>query len=274
VLLGGEETCLCGPGGKLEDRLARLRCDLIDEPVRYLATLKQAVLGCPPTPRRGALTRRRLHRSYRARPSEGSYPTSNRHTPCAVATAPKCRTAGGKQVSPRCLIETLGRPCGWSVAFRDPDGPALLVPAAGQVPVGFRTNCLPSGSRRDGARKRSVHQIRIRSALAVAINPRGGAHHGDHRVDPHKASHTAVAICGDEREVAKVTVRATSQQTAKLFAWAEPLRRADLGHRVCRRTRLLVGTTRHYLMVQCSAHSAARRLHLDLCHTSWHAKSL
>ena len=43
-------------------------------------------------------------------------------------------------------------------------------------------------------------------------------------VDPHKASHTAVAIGGDEREVAKVTVRATCQQTSKLLAWAEPLR--------------------------------------------------
>ena len=41
-------------------------------------------------------------------------------------------------------------------------------------------------------------------------------------VDPHKASHTAVAICGDEREVDKVTVRATCQQTVKLLAWAEP----------------------------------------------------
>ena len=41
-------------------------------------------------------------------------------------------------------------------------------------------------------------------------------------VDPHKASHTAVAIGGDEREVAKVTVRATRQQTVKLLAWAEP----------------------------------------------------
>ncbi len=41
-------------------------------------------------------------------------------------------------------------------------------------------------------------------------------------VDPHKQSHTAVAICGDEREVANVTVRATRQQTAKLLAWAEP----------------------------------------------------
>jgi hypothetical protein len=40
VLLGGEETRLCGHNGKLEDRLARLRNDLIDEPVRYLATLK------------------------------------------------------------------------------------------------------------------------------------------------------------------------------------------------------------------------------------------
>ena len=41
-------------------------------------------------------------------------------------------------------------------------------------------------------------------------------------VDPHKQSHTAVAICGEEREVAKVTVRATCQQTAKFLAWAEP----------------------------------------------------
>jgi transposase len=41
-------------------------------------------------------------------------------------------------------------------------------------------------------------------------------------VDPHKQSHTAVAICGDEQEVSKVTVRATCQQTAKLLAWAKP----------------------------------------------------
>ncbi len=41
-------------------------------------------------------------------------------------------------------------------------------------------------------------------------------------IDPHKQSHTAVAICSDEREVAKVTVRATCEQTAKLLAWAQP----------------------------------------------------
>ncbi len=41
-------------------------------------------------------------------------------------------------------------------------------------------------------------------------------------VDPHKQSHTAVAISGDEREMTKVTVRASRQQTTKLLAWAEP----------------------------------------------------
>jgi transposase len=42
-------------------------------------------------------------------------------------------------------------------------------------------------------------------------------------IDPHKASHTAVAIGGDEQKLAEVKVRATCQQTAKLLTWAEPL---------------------------------------------------
>lgn len=41
-------------------------------------------------------------------------------------------------------------------------------------------------------------------------------------VDPHKATHTAVAICGDEHEVAQVTVRATCHQVSKLLSWAAP----------------------------------------------------
>ena len=41
-------------------------------------------------------------------------------------------------------------------------------------------------------------------------------------IDPHKATHTAVAICGNEHEVAKVTVRATRHQVSKLLLWAEP----------------------------------------------------
>src|ERR1019366_9177256 len=61
----------------------------IDEPVRYPAvTLKQAVPGCAPTPRRGVLTRRRLQRSDRARPSEESQRTSNRHTPVPLRLPP------------------------------------------------------------------------------------------------------------------------------------------------------------------------------------------
>jgi transposase len=42
-------------------------------------------------------------------------------------------------------------------------------------------------------------------------------------IDPHKASHTAVAIGRDEQQLAEIKVRATCQQTEKLLAWAEPL---------------------------------------------------
>src|ERR1017187_7685686 len=41
-------------------------------------------------------------------------------------------------------------------------------------------------------------------------------------IDPHKATHTAVAIGSDESELATVTIRATRQQTDKLLSWAEP----------------------------------------------------
>ncbi len=42
-------------------------------------------------------------------------------------------------------------------------------------------------------------------------------------IDPHKATHTAVAISCNEQELAEIKVRATGQQTAQLLAWAEPL---------------------------------------------------
>ena len=42
-------------------------------------------------------------------------------------------------------------------------------------------------------------------------------------IDPHKASHTAVAIGCEEQPLAEIKVRATCQQTARLLAWAEPL---------------------------------------------------
>src|ERR1700724_1575885 len=42
-------------------------------------------------------------------------------------------------------------------------------------------------------------------------------------IDPHKASHTAVAIGCDEQPLAEIKVRATCQQATKLLAWAKPL---------------------------------------------------
>ena len=39
-------------------------------------------------------------------------------------------------------------------------------------------------------------------------------------VDPHKGSHTAVAIDGDESQLAAVTVRATRRQVSELLGWA------------------------------------------------------
>ena len=42
-------------------------------------------------------------------------------------------------------------------------------------------------------------------------------------IDPHKQSHTAVAIDSKEKELARVRVRATRRQVEQLRRWAEPL---------------------------------------------------
>jgi transposase len=42
-------------------------------------------------------------------------------------------------------------------------------------------------------------------------------------IDPHKASHMAVAIDGDERAIARLEVTADRAQTQRLLAWAVPL---------------------------------------------------
>src|ERR1700689_806392 len=41
-------------------------------------------------------------------------------------------------------------------------------------------------------------------------------------IDPHKATHTAVAIGCDEAELGTVTVRSTKQQPNRLVDWAKP----------------------------------------------------
>ena len=41
-------------------------------------------------------------------------------------------------------------------------------------------------------------------------------------IDPHKATHTAVAVNGSEDEISRLKVRATRDQVAKLLTWAAP----------------------------------------------------
>ena len=42
-------------------------------------------------------------------------------------------------------------------------------------------------------------------------------------IDPHKATHVAVAIDGDERRIGRLEVVADRGQTDRLLAWAAPL---------------------------------------------------
>lgn len=42
-------------------------------------------------------------------------------------------------------------------------------------------------------------------------------------IDPHKSTHTAVAVDRDERPIARFTFPARAGQTERLLAWAEPL---------------------------------------------------
>ena len=41
-------------------------------------------------------------------------------------------------------------------------------------------------------------------------------------IDPHKASHTAVAVGGGEEPLSSVKVRATRKQVDQLLDWAQP----------------------------------------------------
>jgi len=43
-------------------------------------------------------------------------------------------------------------------------------------------------------------------------------------VDPHKASHTAVAIDESEQALGELTIRASTTQVQRLLDWAEPCR--------------------------------------------------
>ena len=68
--------------------------------------------------------------------------------------------------------------------------------------------------------------------MPAAVTPvsMGRAVHGgsDDRVDPHKGSHTAVAIGAAEEPLAELRVRASAAQAERLLAWAEAWPGADL----------------------------------------------
>ena len=50
-------------------------------------------------------------------------------------------------------------------------------------------------------------------------------------VDPHKGSHTAVAISSDEEQLGRLRVRASVTQAERLVTWAAGVAGADLGGR-------------------------------------------
>ena len=61
-------------------------------------------------------------------------------------------------------------------------------------------------------------------------------------VDPHKSSHTAVAIDDNEQPIAQLRVAADRRQLQRLLAWAEPFAPHRLKRHRVRRT--VTGSTR------------------------------
>jgi hypothetical protein len=135
------------------------------------------------------------------------------------------RTEATGALSPKCLLETAGRRCGCSVAFRGLGrGRSRSACRLGflawlsieERPVGVSPRCgskeeraRPTGSR--SARRGPTHLDLGGGLLAVITG-----------VDPHKATHTAVAISGGEQEVARKTVGSGGRQAEHLWAWADP----------------------------------------------------
>ena len=129
-------------------------------------------------------------------------------------------------LAPMCLLETDGGRGGLFVASRGPDGVAHEVPAAGVV-VGWLSNeelpvgvlaavWLERGTCTDDPKQecpRGSQPLATREVLMTVIIG----------VDPHKATHTAVAI-DDARGRARPDQGASDPHAgAQLLAWAEPL---------------------------------------------------
>jgi hypothetical protein len=57
-------------------------------------------------------------------------------------------------------------------------------------------------------------------------------------IDPHKATHTAVAVDDNEEVLDEFKLRASTDQAQRLRQWADGFRKAGVGSGVCERARL------------------------------------
>jgi Transposase len=96
--------------------------------------------------------------------------------------------------------------------------------------LAFDTRCGPSVFRRGVARKRAAARASgIRSAHRGPSREIGGLAMIMIGIDPHKRTHTAVAIDTAERVLDERLVRATSKQVPELLEW---VKRLDAGDRI------------------------------------------
>src|SRR5712692_57682 len=122
-----------------------------------------------------------------------------------------------------CLIEYPRGTLRVSVASRS-GGLALELPAVACSRLAYERSCPPTGSHRGVARKRCERTI-LRNQECPPWSSRTTIRKDNEMmvmigVDPHKRSHTAVAIDGDDVELAAIEVRSSQAQVAQLLAWA------------------------------------------------------
>lgn len=101
----------------------------------------------------------------------------------------------------------------------------MCLPAGGGRRSGFRTKSVSEGLRRGVARKRIEHE-ELQAGVPTAVSPKKPTEVAVTvviGVDPHKATHTAVAIDASEEELVRKKVRAGPAQVEQLVSWAEPL---------------------------------------------------
>jgi transposase len=99
------------------------------------------------------------------------------------------------------------------------------VPAALSGELALKRLACPLGPHRGVAQKRNAHgdpESGVPTADPLSEQREGIQVKVIIGVDPHKATHTAVAVDDREDEISRLTVRATSRQLEQLRRWAAP----------------------------------------------------